>query len=171
MTMDHSRSCMKKTVVSDTAILASGKMMEISMPQVDSEFRDIATVAFPVAEEYGRIPVITGRVTIWADDTIIPFEFPEKIFLRGISYDMMPRGKGSTGSMNVPCLPSQRYCGAKYIDYPPAGALESSDDGMTWRQGKEIEIWDPETLSGSRIEAGQTINLSPHKAMFIISNL
>lgn len=123
---------MKKTETYDTLIYSTGGTLTLQLPQAANGYTDVATVAFPAEKTHRRIPITKQRINITSDDTIITTSFPEPHTIRGISYSMMPRGKGSTGSMNIPCLPSERYCGAKYIDYPPAGELEYSHDGKTW---------------------------------------
>ncbi len=123
---------MKKTETYDTLIHSTGGTLTIELPKAAEGYTDVATVAFPAEKAHRRIPITNHRINITSSDTIITRSFPEPLTIRGISYSMMPRGKGSTGSMNIPCLPSERYCGAKYIDYPPAGELEYSPDGETW---------------------------------------
>lgn len=123
---------MKKTGTSDTIIYSDGKPMEIALTPPSEGYINVATVAFPSNPEYRKIPMGFGKTSITTSDTMLLYESAMPLTIRGISYTTQPRGKGSTGSMNVPCLPSDRYCGAKYIDYPPLGSLEYSNDSKTW---------------------------------------
>lgn len=127
------RLAMKKTEVSDTTVYSNGGDIMIELPHKDNAFVDVATVAFPADGVRSRIRWHEGRINVTSPDTIIAMELPSPATVRGISYTIMPRGKGSTGSMNIPCLPSERYCGAKYVEYPPVGQLEYSDDGNIWK--------------------------------------
>ena len=128
---------MKRTEIIDTILKSASEEISLKIPQ-PKEFIEIATVAFPASQSKDKISFYKNRITVSGNDTLITLDNGTPITLRGISYQMQPRGKGSTGSMNVPCLPSPRYCGAKYIDYPPVGALEYSEDGITWSRAVDL---------------------------------
>ena len=124
---------MKKTVFIDTLVTVThAGPVTIDMPYGGKHFRDIATVMFPDNEEYRPLAFPGGKLTVTSNDTTVCFT-PDKVTeVNGISYTITPRGKGSTGSMNIPGKPQERYLGAKYMEYPPVGQLEYSTDGRTW---------------------------------------
>lgn len=128
---------MKKTVWLDTLINIT-KGGEIYLPIPAKGFRDVATLAFPDTPDLSPIAMHPGALTVGRNDTIIYADFAEPVTLRAISYTLTPRGKGSTGSMNIPGKPQNRYFGAMYIDYPPVGQLEYTPDGLTWLKAADL---------------------------------
>ncbi|MCM1522121.1 MAG: glycosyl hydrolase family 2 [Muribaculaceae bacterium] len=124
---------MKKTAMLDTIVsLDSPSDFKVDFPDAPADFNTIATVIFPDSDEYSPLSMVPEKVFISSNDTIITFDATTTVDVRGISYDISPRGKGSTGSMNIPGPPRERYFGAKYVEYPSPGELEYSTDGKTW---------------------------------------
>lgn len=124
---------MKKTVFIDTLItIDDSQTVRINLPHPNKHFKDIATVIFPDSEEYQPLKLPVSNLKISTNDTIVYFNPGQETELNGLSYTITPRGKGSTGSMNIPGKPQTRYFGAKYIEYPPIGQLEYSMDGKSW---------------------------------------
>lgn len=125
---------MKRTAWVDTLITAdSPGEIEITIPAPHRNFRDIATVLFPDRPENAPIPFADATVSLHDGDSFVTvMDMGSPVTIYGISYDVNPRGKGSTGSMNIPGDPQERYFGAKYIDLPPIGQLQWSDDSINW---------------------------------------
>ncbi len=130
---------MKKTVYADTFLIVdktSRQIIDLSYPS--PHFRDIATLLFPDSRNLLPVTVLNEQVKILSNDTVIPVNITNKETFCGISYTLTPRGKGSTGSMNIPGKPQERYFGAKYIDYPPIGQLEYSTDSIIWNKAVDL---------------------------------
>lgn len=125
---------MKKTDYVERLVYApSDTAMQINLKHRSDMFRDVALIMFEDNPLFSPLPLPDKQIVINTPDTIIPFPSEKRLTIRGISYDITPRGKGSTASMNIPGDPADRYFGAKYMAYPPIGQLECSDDNMTWR--------------------------------------
>lgn len=130
---------MKQTEFFDTVIHVAHRMeIKVPLKKPSRNFVDIATVVFPSQPCHGTITIGTPEIKLSENDTIIYLELPSLTAVNGISYTLSARGKGSTGSMNIPGHPQQRYFGAGYIDYPPIGELETSTDGVTWVKAVEL---------------------------------
>lgn len=130
---------MKKVVYADTLLTVGSGSEQITVDAVTlPHFRDIATLMFPDDVEYQPLSPLDGPVVIAATDTVVALPLPAAVTLCGVSYTLTPRGKGSTGSMNIPGKPQERYFGAGYVDYPPVGQLECSDDGVSWRKVSDL---------------------------------
>lgn len=114
--------------------------VDIDLPHADKWFRDIATIAFPVEPELSDITIYPGRCEL-TDNTsaLLLYDCDKPVIARAITYTVSPRGKGSTGSMNIPGKPSDRYFGGKYIEMPPVGELEYSLDGKTWLKATALQ--------------------------------
>ena len=131
---------MRKLAVADTVITVR-KRREVAfrLGRQDGDFASIATVMFPDAEQMQDIPMGRGRVTLMAGDTaVICCDAGRTVSVAAISYEVNPRGKGSTGSMNIPGDPQERYFGAGYVDLPPIGDLEYSTDGRQWKRAAQL---------------------------------
>lgn len=122
---------MKKTVFTDT-IITLDKPAHVSLPIPAVAWR-VASAIFPEKADNASLS-FPGEREIRSLDTIIPLPTEGDMELCGIAYTITPRGKGSTGSMNIPCEPQERYAGAMYVDYPSPGELEYSHDGIIWHQ-------------------------------------
>ncbi len=130
---------MKKTAYIETLVCAdSDTTLQLNLKHPSDQFRDVALLMFPENPVYNPLSVIDGTIIVTSSDTIINVPTSKSIPIRGISYTLSPRGKGSTGSMNVPGVPSERYFGAGYKEYPPIGQLECSDDGVYWKKVTDL---------------------------------
>lgn len=98
----------------------------------------MATVVFPDRMDDIPVTMVSGEIVVDRNDTLVCFDTGKEIVACGISYEQNARGKGSTGSMNIPGKPQDRYFGAGYVDYPPIGELEYSTDGMTWNKAADL---------------------------------
>lgn len=122
---------MKKTVFVDTLVKID-KTSKFEMPNKIKDFQDIATVVFADTENLSPIKLEINPIELLPGDSIVFIDLGKRETIRGISYTITPRGKGSTASMNIPGIPSPRYFGAKYVEYPPVGYLEISSDNVNW---------------------------------------
>ncbi len=140
---------MKKTAYIETLVCAdSDTILQLNLKHPSDQFRDVALLMFPNNQVYNPMSVIDGTIVVTSSDTVINVPLSESATFRGISYTVSPRGKGSTGSMNVPGTPSERYFGAGYKEYPPIGQLECSDDGRFWE--KVIDLIPVENVIGHK---------------------
>lgn len=71
-------------------------------------------------------------------ELIIAYDAGETVAMSTITYQTNPRGKGSYGSMNLPGKPQERFFCAGYVDFPPVGDLEYSNDGKTWKSATQL---------------------------------
>ncbi len=130
---------MKKTVFTDTLVtLDVPARIHIRRPEERDGYADVAAVVFPADASLAPIKILNGQVQITRNDTVVEYVTEKPVTVRGISYEITPRGKGSTGSMNIPGTPAGRYFAAKYTEYPPVGYLEYLDDAGEWRQAVEL---------------------------------
>ncbi len=130
---------MKKTVFTDTLVtLAAPARINIRRPSERDGYADVAAVAFPAEAAHAPIQILDGPVQLTRNDTVIEYSPGAPLTVRGISYEITPRGKGSTGSMNIPGAPAERYFAAKYTEYPAVGYLEYLDDDGVWRPTTEL---------------------------------
>lgn len=133
-----SEYAMKKTVWSDTLVtLSRPKVVSFKLPVEQKGFRDVATVLFPDSEDFSSLVFPCGNMRLTVD-TIVVYDAGKEVEICGIGYQSTPRGKGSTGSMNISGTPRERYFGAKYMEYPPFGQLEYSNDGISWESATEL---------------------------------
>lgn len=123
---------MRKTAMADTIITARRRQrVRIAAPHGD--FSDIATVIFPDSEAFREIVMAAQRFEVKDNGELtIEYDAGCQTEVAAIRYSTNPRGKGSTGSMNIPGKPQERYFGAGYVDLPPIGEIEYSADGATW---------------------------------------
>lgn len=132
---------MKETVFSDTLlILDKDSVVNFRLASPAKDFVDVATVMFPDNNDLSPISVGGGEIRLSnnASYTVGYASEDSEIEINGISYTVNPRGKGSTGSMNIPGKPSERYFGAKYTELPPIGSLEYSADGSEWHEAAKL---------------------------------
>lgn len=109
------------------------------------------------------------RITLKDDEpAMITFDAGRRIKIRTISYSVTPRGKGSFGSMNIPGKPQERYFGAGYVDMPPIGELQYSNDGKRWQQ--VIELRGIEDVIGHKSRQ-RTLNFPAVKARYFRLNI
>lgn len=113
-------------------------VIQINLQHPSNQFQEVALMMFPDNPSFMPLTVLDGTRIIALSDTVINVPISDPTTIRGISYSVNPRGKGSTSSMNIPGAPSERYFGALYKEYPPIGQLESSDDGVNWEKVTEL---------------------------------
>lgn len=112
----------------------------IALPKYHRKgFKDIATLL--IAEPAGLEPVCIQKERLMVEDCAeltIDYDAGKPVTMCSVSYRTNPRGKGSFGSMNLPGKPQERFFGAGYVDFPPIGDLEYSDDGRTWLSAAQL---------------------------------
>lgn len=130
---------MKKTAWTDTLVsIARKEGADIVIHSPDPKFRDAMTVIFPDTPEFAPLSFPDASFTVFGNDTIVRLDPGKESRICGLTYSMTARGKGSTGSMNIPGAPADRYFAAGYIDNPLAGQLEYSSDGVAWSKATDI---------------------------------
>lgn len=131
---------MQKVAAVDTLISVSTPMkMCLPLQHPDSNFTQIAVLMFPDSPDLSEITMLSERLT--ASDNqplLIDFDAGKEIAVSAVSYVTNPRGKGSTGSMNIPGAPRERYFGAMYVELPPIGTLEYSREGTVWEKAASL---------------------------------
>ncbi|MDE7407323.1 MAG: hypothetical protein K2M76_02785 [Muribaculaceae bacterium] len=132
---------MQQTAFVDTLLdVGPDGLVDITLASPHRHFVDIATIAFPDAPELQPITIMPGRIDLSDNKTaVVTFDCRKPVDISTVTYSVSPRGKGSTGSMNIPGKPQERYFGAKYIEFPPIGELEYSIDGSTWHTAVSLQ--------------------------------
>lgn len=125
---------MQKIAVRDTVLYVERpQTFSIDLSHSDPNFQPIATLLFPETSEF---PVLTlepqSCSLIDNEEVVFTLNVDSPMEVGAISYSVNPRGKGSTGSMNIRGEPQERYFGALYTELPPVGTLEYSLDGEQW---------------------------------------
>lgn len=131
---------MQKLAFVDTLLVVDKKQnITLDLSYNDPNFQQIATLIFPETTNY---PVFTIDPTVCIlndnEEAILSYDVGTPSEVCAITYSINPRGKGSTGSMNIPGIPQDRYFGALYTELPPIGTLEYSLDGESWVKGVEL---------------------------------
>lgn len=145
---------MQQTDYIDTLVsVVEPRIFRIPLPHTNPYFKDIATVIFPDNSDHNTIRVPGTPITLYNNESdTLNYISDTPITIRGISYIVTPRGKGSTGSMNIPVVePSPKYAGAGYINFPPIGDLQYSNDGITWHQITELPSMENNIGNKSRV--------------------
>ena len=131
---------MQQIATIDTIIHVE-KRQEVHIPLSHSNphFQQIATLIFPDEPTFQELLIEPQRHILKDNQPLtISYDAGKTIEIGAITYLTNPRGKGSTGSMNIPGAPQERYFGAGYVDLPPIGDLEYSTDGTTWQQATSL---------------------------------
>ena len=127
-------------------------------------FKDVATLLFPDREEYREHCLRKAPLTVEQNvEAVIGYDAGSPVSVSTITFSMSPRGKGSTGSMNLPGPPQERFFGAGYIDFPPIGHLEYSADGKRWQQATDLP--NVENVIGHKSKE-RTVNFPAVKARY-----
>ena len=127
---------MQQLVAVDTVITLAGRQ-DVCLPlsHPDAHFRPVATLLWADAAALGDLMLAAGRHEVRDGAPLtLTYDAGAAVEVSAVSYLTNPRGKGSTGSMNIPGPPQERYFGAGYVDLPPIGELEYSADGRTWQR-------------------------------------
>lgn len=125
---------MQQVAVIDTILFVDKtQTYNINLSHSDPNFRQVATVLFPETSDFpGYVFEPSLQILLDNEETIFTLDTGCPKEVCAISYTVNPRGKGSTGSMNIPGIPQERYFGALYSELPPIGTLEYSIDGKEW---------------------------------------
>lgn len=132
---------MQQVVSAETPLLLPAKEGEmIPLPSYHRKgFKDIATFLIPDPAMYAPVCIQKERLTVEnCAELIIAYDAGKNVTMSTITYQTNPRGKGSYGSMNLPGKPQERFFGAGYVDFPPIGDLEYSNDGKTWKSATQL---------------------------------
>lgn len=131
---------MQKIAVIDTVLtVESSQSLHINLSHPDPFFQPVATLIFPDSSCFRNLTLEPSSCTLFDnEEAILTFDAGEFIDICAINYKVNPRGKGSTGSMNIPGAPQDHYFGALYTELPPIGTLEYSNDGQTWMEAVKM---------------------------------
>lgn len=131
---------MQQVAVIDTVIRVEKRQdVNIVLSHPNVHFQQIATMLFPDEDALQELLMEAQKHTLKSNQPLtIDYDAGKTVEVSTITYLTNPRGKGSTGSMNIPGTPQERYFGAKYVDLPPIGELEYSTDGTTWQRATEL---------------------------------
>ena len=137
----------------------------LSLPSFYREgFKDIATFLIPSPASYTPVCIQKERLIVEdCAELIIEYDAGKTVVMSTITYRTNPRGKGSYGSMNLPGKPQERFWGAGYVDFPPIGDLEYSNDGKTWKSAARLLT--VENIIGHKSNS-RTINFPAVKARY-----
>ncbi|WP_072530330.1 glycosyl hydrolase [Bacteroides ilei] len=137
----------------------------LSLPSFYREgFKDIATFLIPSPASYTPVCIQKERLIVEdCAELIIEYDAGKTVVMSTITYRTNPRGKGSYGSMNLPGKPQERFWGAGYVDFPPIGDLEYSNDGKTWKSAARLLT--VENIIGHKSNR-RTINFPAVKARY-----
>lgn len=128
------------------------------------KFNDIAAILFRDDAAYNDVWMLRGSRKVTGNrELTVAYDAGKKIDVRTITYGSKPRGKGSMGAMNMPGKPQERFFGAGYVDLPPIGDLEYSNDGKTWKSAAKLQ--GIENIIGYRIEE-RTVNFPKVRARY-----
>ncbi|MCR4824454.1 MAG: glycosyl hydrolase family 2, partial [Bacteroidales bacterium] len=94
----------------------------LAVPSRQEGWRDVALLAFPVDPLLWQDHPLDGVL-----DCGRPFT------ARSLTYTAPKGAKSRNGAMNYPDGPRETFYGMMYYDPDPAGVLEASDDGTTWK--------------------------------------
>lgn len=132
---------MQQTAFTDTLLtVGADSTVSVTLPASHRHFTDIATIAFPDSPDMQAITIMPGRRELHDNESAtITYDCRQPVSISAVTYSVSPRGKGSTGSMNIPGKPQERYFGAKYIEFPPIGELEYSIDGTSWHTAASLQ--------------------------------
>ncbi len=127
------------TVIDTVLTLTARQEVRLALVHTDPRFWPVATLLFPDDPAFRERTVLRGQRTVKDNAPLtIEYDAGAEVAVGAISYRTNPRGKGSTGSMNIPGPPQERYFGALYTEMPPIGTLEYSCDGRTWLAAAEL---------------------------------
>lgn len=144
---------MQKVVYTDTLITCDGKHDVILPAPNYADFCGIATLAFPDihaddsritmpeitvnAEDIDPQLLLTGNARLQRIDrsgTMITMDFGCSFTASSFTYKSKGRAKAATCAIPIPCTLGQTYAGAGYVELPPIGELEVSDDGIHYNK-------------------------------------
>ncbi len=129
-----------KRLCSSSVILNAGESWKGSLPAPSSrKYWDICVLAFPEPENVlWEEKVLVSATERFDSDTCLVFDFGRPFTARSLTYSEYNTSKHSTGAMNMPGPPGDAFYGDGYVDLPPIGSLEVSDDGVHFRKVRDI---------------------------------
>ncbi|MBQ8672454.1 MAG: glycosyl hydrolase family 2 [Bacteroides sp.] len=130
---------MKRLCHSQVVVEAGATYDDVLPPPSADEFWDVRTLAFPVpdAVEWGEKRLIERTVKYDAP-TKLTYDLGRPFTARSLTYSEACNSKHPTAAMNWPGPPADHFYGDGYLELPPIGSLEASEDGKTWRVVRTI---------------------------------
>ena len=133
-------------------------------------FKELVSISRPV-NNFAYIDTIIQKEKISAQDNepfLITADLGAPKEIRTISYTVNPRGKGAFCSMNIPGKPAKDFFGAYFVQLPPLGELEYSEDGINWHKAASLKP--VESIIGRKSKQ-RTINFPAVKGRFFRLNI
>ncbi len=132
--MSMKRLCQSQVVV------AGGQTYNDVLPApANDEFWDIKTLAFPVPEgvKWEEKTLIEEKVK-FDQPAQLTYDFGKPFTARSLTYSEYNLSKHPVAAMNWPGPSADHFYGDGYLQMPPIGQLEASDDGQNWKVVRDI---------------------------------
>ena len=103
------------------------------------KYWDVRTLAFPEPRKARwEEKVLVAETAEFDSDTCLVFDFGRPFTARSLTYSEYNTSKHPVAAMNMPGPPGDTFYGDGYVELPPTGSLEVSDDGVHFRKVRDI---------------------------------
>ena len=129
-----------KRLCQSQVIMTGGQTYNDILPAPSTdEFWDVKTLAFPVPEgvKWEEKVLINEKVK-FDQPTQLTYDFGQPFTARSLTYSEYNLSKHPVAAMNWPGPPADHFYGDGYLQMPPIGQLEASDDGHNWKVVRDI---------------------------------
>lgn len=115
-------------------LLHPGEMFDSVLPvPTDRKYRDVKLLAFPVpADVKWEEKVLVSEPVKSDEPLLLIYDFGKPFTARSLTYSEHNPSKNPNAAMNYPGPPSDTFYGDGYVELPPIGELEVSDDGVNY---------------------------------------
>lgn len=133
------KTSMKRLCYS-TLTIDGGTTVDTLLPApTTDEYWEVRTLAFPIpAEIEWEERILVDRTIKTRTDTMLVYDFKTPFTARALTYSENCPQKPATLSMNIPGPPSDSFYGDGFVELPPIGKLEVSDNGTDYRKVCDI---------------------------------
>lgn len=123
-----------KRLCSSELVLSSGEVLDSVFPAPsDRKYWDVKLLAFPVPSDVNWEDKILVSEPVKSDTSLIlVYDFGTPFTARSFTYSEHNPSKNPNAAMNYPGFPSDTFYGDGYVELPPIGELEVSDDGENY---------------------------------------
>lgn len=130
---------MKRLCHSQLIIPGGAHIDTLLPPPSTDEYWDVRTLAFPLPEKVAwEEKILVDRTIKTSKDTMLVYDFKKPFTARALTYSENCPQKPATLSMNIPGPPSDHFYGDGFVELPPIGQLEASDNGIDYRKVCDI---------------------------------
>lgn len=129
-----------KRLCQSQVLVAGGQTYNDVLPApANDEFWDIKTLAFPVPEgmKWEEKTLIEEKVK-FDQPAQLTYDFGKPFTARSLTYSEYNLSKHPVAAMNWPGPSADHFYGDGYLQMPPIGQLEASDDGQNWKVVRDI---------------------------------